>query len=522
MTEKENQHQPKKEPQKIQPVEFDASQSPVLAPAAPEAGSDKPPAWVWLGLGALAIVALAVIFVLPNVVREYELPLERRVEVATPAATAGTSARQSNINPVSPFTEAQRALQRKEAQDVLAELLTAQGELDQLEVEAWAADGYEDALSLAQIGDEAYLQQDFSGARDRYQESYEGLQVLLQRVPTVLNQILIDGDAALAADDSSLAAEKFSIAIKLDPDSERAQVGLDRASNLDEVNAMLAEGTALQEAGDLEAARELFGTALDLDANSTEAKRLFETVSQQLLENRFASVMSEGFNLLQNDRPEQAIEAFERAATIGINRDQAEAAIQQTRDAVARVEIDRFAGDASAAQRGEQWQQAVDAYQQVLEIDPNLLFAQQGLDYTGKRLRLDQLLQGAIANPDRFSDDDVYQQTVDIYFTGRAIEDPGPRLVSQLDRLQGLLENSQIPVTVNFISDNSTRVTLLRVAELGQFEATALDLKPGRYVAIGIRDGYRDVREEFMVGFGQTPELVVVRCEEEIIATGGR
>jgi len=508
--------------QKIQPVDFDASQSPVFAPAATTAGTDKPSPWVWVGLGALAILALAVIFVLPTLVSEYELPLERRVEVSTPASVASTGTPQAGINAVSPFTEAQRSLQRKEAQDVLAELLAAQAELDQFDVEAWAEAEYSEALSVAQVGDDAYLQQDFVGARDRYQESLESLQQLLQRVPTVLGQYLVDGEAALAANNSVLAAEKFSVAIKLDPDSERAQIGLDRANSLDEVNAMLAEGTGLQEAGNLDAARELFGAALDLDANSTEAKRLFEAANRQLLESRFANVMSEGFNLLQNEQPELAIEAFERAAALGVNRNQAEAAIQQTRDAVARVAIDRFGSDANVAQDAEQWQLAVDAYQQVLEIDFNLVFAQQGLDYAGKRLRLDQLLEGAIANPERFADDEVYQQTVDIYFTGRAIENPGPRLVSQLDRLQVLLENSQVPVAVNFISNNTTRVTLLRVAELGLFEAKTLDLKPGRYVAVGIRDGYRDVREEFLVGFGQTPDAVVVSCEEEIVATGGR
>ena len=35
---------------------------------------------MWLGLGSLVLVALAVVFVLPEVVSKYELPLERRFE----------------------------------------------------------------------------------------------------------------------------------------------------------------------------------------------------------------------------------------------------------------------------------------------------------------------------------------------------------------------------------------------------------------------------------------------------------
>ena len=49
----------------------------------------KPSAAMWFGLGFLVVVALAVVFVLPSVVSEYELPLERRIEEATqPVASA--------------------------------------------------------------------------------------------------------------------------------------------------------------------------------------------------------------------------------------------------------------------------------------------------------------------------------------------------------------------------------------------------------------------------------------------------
>ena len=95
-------------------------------------------------------------------------------------------------------------------------------------------------------------------------------------------------------------------------------------------------------------------------------------------------------------------------------------------------------------------------------------------------------------------------------------------MLSQLDQLEGLLENSQIPVTVQFQSDNQTQVTLLRIAELGNFQSQSLSLKPGRYVAVGVREGFRDVRQEFVVGFGQTPDAVVVKCEEPIVATRDR
>ncbi|MCH8264494.1 MAG: hypothetical protein IIC10_03770 [Proteobacteria bacterium] len=116
----------------------------------------------------------------------------------------------------------------------------------------------------------------------------------------------------------------------------------------------------------------------------------------------------------------------------------------------------------------------------------------------------------------------MFEQILDVYYTGRAIDPPGPVLIRQLDTLEGLLENSQVAIEIQLISDMFTEVTLLRIGNLGKFEQQSVSLKPGRYVAVGRRAGYREVREEFTVGFGLTPSSVVVRCEERVVATNRR
>jgi len=125
----------------------------------------------------------------------------------------------------------------------------------------------------------------------------------------------------------------------------------------------------------------------------------------------------------------------------------------------------------------------------------------------------------AVENPERFSANDVFQQTLDVYYTGRAIDQPGFRLKNQLNMLEALLESSQVEIDIRLVSDSLTDVTLLRIGTMGTFEQRSISLKPGRYVAVGKRIGYREVREEFTVGFGQTPDSVVVQCEERIVAT---
>lgn len=499
----------------VEPADFDFTENPSLSSQAATVKSSNPPIWIWFAVSCLLIISLFVIFVLPNIVPEYDLPLGR---VGLTELQAGSESSEPAAA-ISPFEEAQRSLRRKEAQDVLAELLQIQGELDAVEVGQWGQAAYAAALAEAGIGDEHYRTQDFLLASESYTRSRDGLAALRETIPDVLARILIDGQHALDEADAVAAQNGFSLALLLEPENETAQIGLERARALDEVTVLLAGADALLEDGELEAARDIYRQILDLDSYNDQAQERIIQVSAMIAVNEFARIMSSGYALLESGDPEQAIAEFQRAANLGVNQEQALAAITQTANEVANARINVSRELITAAEASEQWQTAVDEYDNVLAIDANLTFAINGRDYADKRARLDQLLVFAIDNPERFAEDAVFEQTKDVYFTGRAIENPGPLLNGQLDELEVLLENSQVPIEIQLVSDGLTDVTLLRIEHLGNFEQTSVSLKPGRYVAVGRRPGYREAREEFTVGFGLTPSSVIVQCDERVIAT---
>ena len=504
---------------KIEPVDFDLTESPLFSNQAAQVVSNKPSAKVLVALAGLMLVALFVIFVLPTVVTEYELPLERRADNIADQALSPVP---DPATAISPFEAAQRALQRKEAQDVLAELLAKQAELDGLNVAQWAESDYDQALGKAGIGDDYYRTQDFELARDSYAQGREALVLLLDSVPVVVSQTLIQAQQAFETGDSEQALAKFDLALLLDPESEAAAIGLQRSETLEEVKGLLAQADELFESGELALAREKYQQALKRDSYNDRARARVGETAALITENEFSKIMSRGYSLLESGEPEQAIADFQRASGLGIHEEQALAAIAQTENEIANAEINQIRGVITQAEGDEQWQLAVDEYDKVLAIDANLLFAISGRDYAGKRARLDRLLVEGIDNPERFSEDAVFEQILDVYYTGRAIDPPGLVLIRQLDTLEGLLENSQIAIEIQLVSDRFTEVTLLRIGNLGKFEQQSIALKPGRYVAVGRRAGYREVREEFTVGFGLTPSSVVVRCEERVVATNRR
>lgn len=493
------------------------------------ARADNVSVWVWISLSVLILLALAVIFVLPRVVQQYELPLVKRAEPAVVATPVATNASPSSPA-ISPFEEAQRSRQRREAQDVLASLLRRQAELDAASVQLWAPQDYAIALDAARRGDEFYRAGEFGAATVDYEESDMALANLLEEMSVIFAVALEQGELALTAGDSARALEQFTLAIAIDPPSADANEGLQRAQTLDQVEALLAEAVRAQTQGDLQRAQALLRQAADLDPAHSRAAALVADNRQRIINADFTGVMSEGFVLLEQGRAQEAIAAFERALRVRPGNAEANAAIGQAREMITLEAIAAHRVDAEAFEVSEQWQNAMNAYDKALALDPNVTFAVEGRDYSARRLQLDNLFELNINQPERLSDQAAYDEALEVLRIGRDLSrdldrdlgGAGPRLTTQLQSLESFLEEMQTPLEVRLISDNATHVTIYQVGQLGTFTETMLMLRPGRYVAVGTRPGYRDVREEFVVGFGRELNTLTIRCNEQIAAVNRR
>ena len=69
---------------------------------------------------------------------------------------------------------------------------------------------------------------------------------------------------------------------------------------------------------------------------------------------------------------------------------------------------------------------------------------------------------------------------------------------------------------MQFESDNLTSVVIYKVGPLGAFTSRTVELRPGTYVVVGTRDGYRDVRRNVRVDAAGSGAPISVRCEEPI------
>ena len=171
-----------------------------------------------------------------------------------------------------------------------------------------------------------------------------------------------------------------------------------------------------------------------------------------------------------------------------------------------------------ALERAERWSEAFTQYDQILARDSSLVFAQAGRDRVAPRARAEQRLSALLGEPSRLSAPEVRQEAQRLLnqtaaWTSNAA---APVLSRQREALQRELERYAVQILAIIESDGLTEIRIQRVGAIGAFERRELQLQPGRYVAIGTRAGFRDVRREFSLVPGAPAPIIDIRCTEAI------
>jgi tetratricopeptide (TPR) repeat protein len=325
-----------------------------------------------------------------------------------------------------------------------------------------------------------------------------------------------EGRAALAAGQVALARAAFNRALKLQPGDAGATQGLADAARLERVLSVHSDAVRAESAGQLSRAAQLFASALQIDASFTPASAGLARVREAERDQQFVLALNEGDAALKAGKLDVAQSAYSDAGRLRTDEARVRAGLAGVADARRRLQDARDQQGGIDLERQERWTEAVALYESVLARDPQLPFAQQGLDRSRRRATLSQRLEDFSARPERLSAAAVRNSAQQAIDRARAIEGPAPVLGAQVEKVRALLAPYAIQVHVDISSDNSTRVFIATIGDLGVFLNREVILAPGRYTVVGTRAGYRDVRLELNVAPGQARAALSVLCSERI------
>jgi tetratricopeptide (TPR) repeat protein len=430
-----------------------------------------------------------------------------------------------------PWDESRRVQARTDSQDILADLLGVKKQLENKDVQAWAADRFQGALDSAQQGDDFYARQNFVDAIKSYQIALDQMVSLKGLIPGVLISKISHGNAAIDQGKSTLAKKIFGQALALDRNSIEALKGLGRANNLDRALDLLNSAqidernfASSDDLEDLQSATQKYQQIVDLDGSLSQASEGLARVQELIVDKQYRLTMSQGFAALFAGRNALAKSTFSKSLKIRPADAMATSAYRQSLASDRSSSLGSLLNNAKQFETQELWANAISNYQVALQRDPNQIGAKLGLIRSQARGDLDQRLLEAISDPIALSRTSQRQFATTALNDARAISKKGPLLERQIAQMETTIQQLDSTINVRFVSDQFTKVSLTKAGtrsiNLGRFANKTLALKPGRYVVSGVRLGFQDVRQEVDLVPGASDSLsVTIQCDQVIGAT---
>jgi tetratricopeptide (TPR) repeat protein len=454
------------------------------------------------GFFALLLLGVIVLWLLPAKVNKIPLPHQSAQQTVQPAEPPETVKLQPD---------------KQEAERLLGEWLKRQAIAESENISAWGREEYADILASVAQADQLFQGSMFDAAQKGYRQAIDDIESLFAGKNDRLASALEQGQLALEQQDSAAAIKAFELGLSINPDHEEALGGAERARNLEQVLTLYTESLNLERQKNLEQARQLMQKAVDIDPEFTPAAEGLQRMQNSLQDLRFQDGMSRALSALDKGNLTTADQAIAQALQEKPDDPAAKAAAQRLEEMKKGARLKELRIKAESLVGDEKWGDALIIYTKALKIDPQAGFGVIGLPEAKKRQQLDQAIKTTLLKPERLQDNGPLNDAQQLLERAKKVAAPGPVLREQIDRLDKLIIAASIPVAVTLRSDNATIVEIYHVGRFNPFYEKRLDLRPGSYIIVGKRPGYKDVRMTLKIEAGKDmPVFVFIRSEEPI------
>ena len=255
---------------------------------------------------------------------------------------------------------------------------------------------------------------------------------------------------------------------------------------------------------------------MQVEPEFSAARSATEQVETRIRQRAFDKAMGDAMTALDAGRYGAAGKALAEARRLDPGSNQVSTLARRLAAEKQQALLGRLRVKAAALEAEEKWDKAVTLYDEALAVDATVGFAVNGRERADGFARLHEQMGRYLQTPERLNSPDPLARASSLLDAANRIRPAGARLERERSRLARLIDAAGQPVVVTLRSDGQTQVTIRRVVRLGAFVEHTLQLKPGTYVAMGTRPGYRDARVVLEV-VPRTAKMVIdVRCEEKI------
>jgi hypothetical protein len=408
------------------------------------------------------------------------------------------------------------ASEKEAANKALAAFLKLKKALEEKNVAEWGGEDYEEMAILSREGDALLMDHLFLAAAAKYAQAERKAAVLAEKAESVFQRLVEEGGKALGAGDSNTARQKLRAALMIEPSNGPARENLERAEKLDAVRRLIESGKNHEKNNRFAFAHADFQEALKLDPESEDAQKGLNRVNEWIVGEQFQRLMSEGLTAYHNGDYRSARTRLLKAKAFRPDSREVQNALVQVDAAIRLAKIEKLQRNAKTAEKTEDWEQALKSYLAVLKIDPKIGFAVEGKDRALEHIRVAKRVGFFLQNSDAVESSQQLRNAMQVIEVAETLQPKGPHFRARLDELKMIVDAVRTPVKVMIESDDLTEVVVYKVGKLGRFPFRELSLRPGTYTVVGSRNGYKDVRQKIIVKPGQKTLRVTVICRNKV------
>ena len=351
-----------------------------------------------------------------------------------------------------------------------------------------------------------------SASRD-FQEVTDSLKLLIEKAPSIIENLIAIGDLALQTDNSAEAQETFRKILKIQPRHPYAEHGLARALNLDKVSSLIAQGMSFEEMDQLGAAKKAFLEAARLDPESTRANAAIKRLEVPENEKQYSTLLSLGYQKLNENQFDDAEKYFISAFKVFGNREAPMEAIDLVRNTKLNHWITDLDNKAIRAKKEENWQKAFEYYSDILGLDSSLTRAIKEKAFAKRRIELENIISEFLDKPSLLFDSKNLTDARTILTNIKKERVVGPKLSKKISSLEEYIMLSDKQKKLIILSDNVTEVWLGKDRLLGVFKERTVELKPGEYTLYGYRDSFSDASKFFEIKHKEESKSIEISCQ---------
>ena len=201
----------------------------------------------------------------------------------------------------------------------------------------------------------------------------------------LVEKLISEAESHLKKRKFEQAIETYKEILKIEPQNQRALSELQQAektlAQLAELNGLIAEGKSYLEDHNYSDALSRFKTALKLDPNNQEVLGLIaECENKQRKLQKINKLLGAGRKYFENGKFEEALKTFNEIITIDPNHAESNDFIKKIRKKIEQSEqINKLLSDAESCLNKKKFEQAIENYKSVLEIESENKEAIRGL-----------------------------------------------------------------------------------------------------------------------------------------------